>query len=110
MTPIDQALAALAEPRRRALVERLRGGEQRPSELADALALSRPAVSRHLKVLRDAGLVEERIAPGDARERLVRLQPRALAPLQAWLEDLAAMWDDQLESFAAHVEERHRER
>jgi DNA-binding transcriptional ArsR family regulator len=101
---VDQMLAALADPRRRALVELLRARGRRPGELAEALSLSRPATSRHLKLLREAGLVDEVIAERDARERIVTLRPESLAPLQQWLEDVAAMWDDQLEAFKAHVE------
>ena len=104
MTPVDRTLAALADPRRRELVDVLRGGARRPGDLATALSLSRPATSRHLKVLREAGLVDEDIGERDGRERIVRLRPAALAPLRAWLEDVAAMWSDQLDAFVAHAE------
>jgi DNA-binding transcriptional ArsR family regulator len=101
---VDRTLAALADPRRRALIELLRAGGWRPGDLSEALSVPRPAISRHLKVLREAGLIDEVIGERDGRERIVRLQPRALASLQAWLEDVAAMWDDQLEAFVAHAE------
>jgi DNA-binding transcriptional ArsR family regulator len=101
---VDRTLAALADPHRRELVELLRDRAQRPGELATALSLSRPATSRHLKVLRDAGLIDEVIAERDARERIVRLRPQALTDLRDWLEDVAALWDDQLEAFKAHAE------
>ena len=73
----------LAEPRRRELLDLLRGGERPVGELVDHLDLSQPAVSNHLRVLRDAGLVEVR---QDAQRRWYRLRPAPLAEIDAWLE------------------------
>ncbi|MDJ0827507.1 MAG: metalloregulator ArsR/SmtB family transcription factor [Rhodobacter sp.] len=95
----DTAIAALADPTRRALVERLRAGPQPVGVLADDLPISRPAVSQHLKVLSDAGLLE--VEPQGAR-RLYRLAPRGLDELRAYLDGL---WDDALSSFAARARE-----
>lgn len=106
MSRIDDTLAALADPSRRAMVEMLREGPVRPSRLAEALELSRPAVSRHLKVLRQAELVREQIDEHDARVRLVQLQPAALGEVRGWIDDVQAMWEQQLDSFAAHVERK----
>ncbi len=90
-------IAALADPTRRALVDRLRDGPQAVSVLARDLPVSRPAVSQHLKVLSDAGLlaVEAR-----GTRRLYRLAPRGLDDLRAYLDGL---WGDALDRFADHV-------
>ncbi len=92
-------LAALADPTRRALVERLRAGPQPVGVLAGDLPISRPAVSQHLKVLSDAGLLL--VEPRGTR-RLYRLAPRGLDELRAYLDGL---WDDALASFAARAQE-----
>ena len=84
---VDRTLAALADPARRAIVELLQGQPQRPSEVARRLAVSRPTLSRHLRVLREAGLLDERIADGDAdvtpqdRQRVAVLLAEARAQL-----------------------------
>jgi DNA-binding transcriptional ArsR family regulator len=74
---------ALADPVRRAIVERLAGGEVGAGEIADAFPISRPAISRHLRVLREAGLVTSRVA---GQHRIYALDRRPLAELDAWLE------------------------
>jgi len=107
---LDRTLAALADPNRRAIVERLRARPQRPSEVADALSMSRPAMSRHLRVLRRAGLVSQEALEDDARARLVSLRTEPLTRLRAWVEDVEAMWADQLDAFKAHAERVHRSR
>lgn len=101
---LDRTLAALAEPQRRAIVEALRDGELRPSELADRLAISRPALSRHLRVLRQAGLVTQQAGDPDARARPIRLQPEQLGAVRHWLESVEAFWADQLVAFKRHAE------
>ena len=107
---LDRTLAALADPTRRAIVERLRKKPQRPSEVAEALSMSRPAMSRHLRVLRRAGLIAQETLEDDARAHLIQLRTEPLARLRAWVEDVEAMWGDQLESFKAHAERVHRSR
>ncbi len=107
---LDRTLAALADPTRRAIVERLRARPQRPSEVADALSMSRPAMSRHLRVLRRAGLVAQEALEDDARARLVSLRTEPLTRLRAWVEDVEAMWADQLQAFKVHAERAHRSR
>jgi len=107
---LDRTLAALADPTRRAIVERLRTRPQRPSEVADALSMSRPAMSRHLRVLRRAGLVAQETLEDDARARLVSLRTEPLTRLRAWVEDVEAMWADQLQAFKVHAERAHRSR
>lgn len=101
---LDRTLQALADPTRRGVVELLRGQPRRAGELAAALAASPPALSRHLRVLRETGLVEEEPLPGDARVRLLRLCPQPFAELRGWLEELESFWSDQLASFKAHAE------
>jgi DNA-binding transcriptional ArsR family regulator len=88
-------LAALGDPTRRAIVDRLRARPRSVGELADALPVSQPAVSQHLAVLRDAGLVEGR---REGRRSIYRLRPEGLEPLRVWVE---AMWDDALAAYAA---------
>ena len=107
---LDRTLAALADPTRRAIVERLRRRPLRPSEVAEALSMSRPAMSRHLRVLRRAGLIAQETLEEDARARLIRLRTEPLARLRAWVEDVEAMWGDQLQAFKAHAERVHRSR
>lgn len=105
---LDRTLSALADPTRRAIVERLRRRPLRPSEVAEALSMSRPAMSRHLRVLRRAGLIAEEAVEEDARARLIRLRTEPLSALRAWVEDVEAMWGDQLQAFKAHAERAQR--
>ena len=110
---LDRTLQALAEPTRRAVVGLLRDGPQRAGEIADALAMSRQAMSRHLRVLRQAGVIQEVAAadPGDdARARIYRLDAQPLADLQAWLGDVQAFWGAQMQAFRKRAERVARER
>jgi DNA-binding transcriptional ArsR family regulator len=107
---LDRTLAALADPSRRAIVELLRQRTRRPSEVADALSLSRPALSRHLKVLRLAGLVAEELDQADARARTVRLRPEPFARLRSWVEEVESFWTDQLGAFKTYAENGSRRR
>lgn len=94
MIPLDAPFAALADPTRRAILARLAEGEATVQDLARPFAISQPAVSRHLRVLEEAGLIETRIA-GTARPR--RLKPDAMAQLWHWLGQYRALWDDQFQ-------------
>lgn len=85
MTDLPAAFAALSDPTRLAIVERLLQGEATVGELARPFALSQPAISQHLRVLEEAGLIESRVA-GSTRPR--RLRPEAVADLWAWLDRL----------------------
>jgi DNA-binding transcriptional ArsR family regulator len=89
------ALEALAEPNRRRILDLLREGERPVGELVDALAVSQPAVSKHLGVLRTAGLVDVR---ADAQRRLYRLRPDGLRELDEWLAPYRALWADRLDA------------
>lgn len=101
---LDRVLAALADPHRRRTVDLLRGGPRRAGDLARALDLPAPAMSRHLRVLRQSGLVEETHPDFDARVRIYALRPEPIAGLRAWLEETERMWTDQLAAFRAHLE------
>lgn len=97
---------ALADPARRQVVQLLGESPKRAGELAAAANMSAPAMSRHLRVLLQAGVVTDERTTQDARMRFFRLRPQSLAALQAWLDQLQAHWDEQLSSFKRHVEER----
>jgi DNA-binding transcriptional ArsR family regulator len=93
---------AVAEPSRRRILDLLRAREQPVTELVAQLALSQPAVSKHLRVLRQAGLVEARI---DAQRRVYRLRSEPLREIDAWLAPYRALWRDSLDRLAAHLDE-----
>jgi DNA-binding transcriptional ArsR family regulator len=103
---LDRTLLALADPTRRGVVDLLRRKPRRAGELAEALAMSPPAMSRHLRVLRATGLVEEDVLAEDARVRVYRLRPEPFAALRAWLDEVESFWGEQLGSFKDHVEKR----
>lgn len=91
----------LAEPRRRQILDLLRTGERPVGELVDRLAVSQPAVSKHLKVLRDFGLVEVR---HDAQRRWYRLRPEPLAELDSWLAPYRRLWEARLDALERHLD------
>jgi DNA-binding transcriptional ArsR family regulator len=101
LTPL---LHALADPTRLGVVQLLSTGPRRAGELAAASGLSAPAMSKHLRVLLEAGLVADERPPDDARVRIFRLRPESVVALRAWLDQLQAHWDDQLRAFKRHVE------
>ena len=100
---LDRVFAALADPTRRGVVDRLRQRDQRAGELAEALAVSPQALSRHLRILRQCDLVEELTVEHDARVRLYRLRREQFQRLRAWVDQVEVLWQDQLTAFAAHV-------
>ena len=104
MSSVDGTLAALSDPTRRAVVELLRRKPLRAGEIAEALEITPPALSRHLRVLRRAGLIVDDEPEHDARVRLYRLNPKAFASLKAWLGEVEAFWDGQLDSLKKHAE------
>jgi DNA-binding transcriptional ArsR family regulator len=101
-------LGALADPTRRQVVELLGTAPRRAGELAAAVGMSAPAMSRHLKVLLQSGIVTDERTVADARLRYFKLRPHSMVALQAWLDQLQANWDEQLASFRRHMEERAR--
>jgi DNA-binding transcriptional ArsR family regulator len=103
---LDETFAALADPTRRAMIGLLREQPLRPSAIARALSMSRPATSQHLGVLRKAGLVTETISEQDARVRVYQLRPEPFSDLRAWLDEVEAFWGEQLAGFKAYAERR----
>ena len=109
---LDRAFAALADPHRRRAIELLGERPRRAGELASALGLSPPAMSRHLRQLKASGLVEETHPDEfDARVRIYALKDGALkdgamADVKAWLAETEAMWTTQLAAFKRHVEKK----
>jgi DNA-binding transcriptional ArsR family regulator len=95
------AFEAIAEPNRRRILDLLRGGERPAGDVVEALAISQPGVSKHLKLLREAGLVRVR---ADGQRRLYSVEPLSLAPLEAWLEPYRAFWSGKLDALEAHLE------
>lgn len=95
------AFTAIADPTRRAILDALRQREQSAGEIAALFPVSRPAVSRHLRVLRGAGLVRERRS---ARSRIYSLQPAPLQDVERWLEDYRLFWGARLQDLKALVE------
>lgn len=100
--PYTNALAALADPTRRAVFERLRAGPVSVGEIAAELPVSRPAVSQHLKVLKDAGLVRQEAV---GTRRLYEVDPHGLGELRTWLE---RFWTEALDAFKREVERQPR--
>ena len=94
--------AALAEPNRRQILDLLRGGERSVGDLVDRLTLSQPGVSKHLKVLREAGLVAVR---SEGKQRMYALRSQPLTEVDAWLEPYRAFWSDRLDALERHLEE-----
>ena len=94
--------AVLAEDNRRLILDLLLDGERPVGELVDALAISQPTVSKHLRVLRDAGLVEVRV---DGARRLYRLRPEPLDEVARWLEPYRRAWADRLEVLGEHLDQ-----
>jgi DNA-binding transcriptional ArsR family regulator len=86
----------------------LRSSPRRAGELAEEVAMSRPALSRHLRVLRDSGLVETETLTDDARGRVYRLRADRFVALQAWLDQIQAFWSEQLGAFKQHAEKSRR--
>jgi len=101
------ALEALAEPTRRRIVELLAEGERSAGEIAAHFETSRPGVSRHLRVLREHGLVQVR---DDAQRRFYSLDPTPLAELDAWLAQYRGYWTNRLDAFDTEIRRRKRQR
>ena len=100
---LDSWLAALADPTRRRIAEML-SDEPRPAgEIHRAFPIAAPAVSRHLRVLREAGLISERPVPDDRRVRLYALEPRPVNELSDWLRQLGQGWQSRLDAFQGYV-------
>lgn len=99
----EQLLLALADGTRRRIVEMLASRPHAASEIHRAFPIAAPAVSRHLRVLREAGLIEERRPDDDRRVRLYALRPEAVHEVMGWLDELTRLWQQQLDSFKDYV-------
>src|SRR6202161_1666984 len=97
---MSTVFGVLAEPQRRRILDLVRDSERSVGELVDALSISQPAVSKHLRVLREAGLVEARV---DEQRRLYRLRPEPLRELDAWLAPYRQAWAASLDKLEAHL-------
>lgn len=102
---IAPLLQALAEPTRLRAVELLSAAPRRAGELSEALGVTAPAMSKHLRVLLRAGIVSAERPADDARLRVFRLREESVAAVRAWLDQLQAHWDEQLSAFRSHVEQ-----
>jgi DNA-binding transcriptional ArsR family regulator len=102
MTPFE----VLAEPNRRRILDLLRDDERSVGELVDRIGLSQPGVSKHLRVLRDAGLVDVRV---EAQRRWYGLRPEPLAEVDRWLEPYRRLWASRLDALERHLDERAKE-
>jgi len=105
---LDRTLAALADPHRRRVVDLLRERPYRAGDLAQAARLPFPTMSRHLRTLRQSGLVEEDRDAFDSRVRIYRLKAEAMDELKRWLAETDAMWARQLAAFKAHLQKNPR--
>jgi DNA-binding transcriptional ArsR family regulator len=97
-----EPFTAIADPVRRRIVERLAGGEKTAGELGEGFVISQPAVSKHLRILREAGLVE---ATAEAQRRLYRLTPAPLAQVDGWLTSCRKLWEERFDALKAYVED-----
>src|SRR5215217_2271529 len=99
---MTSAFAVLAEPNRRRILDLLRERERPVGELVDALSVSQPTVSKHLRVMRDAGVVEARV---DAQRRLYRVRPEPLREIDRWLGPYRALWTESLDRLERHLDD-----
>jgi DNA-binding transcriptional ArsR family regulator len=95
--------AALAEPTRRRIVDELRVSERSVNELVEALAMSQPAVSKHLRVLRETGLVDRRT---EAQQRIYRIEAEPFRALDQWLEPYRRLWTRHLDALERHLDNK----
>jgi len=100
--PVD-TFAVVAEPTRRRILDELRRADSSVGELVDALAVSQPTVSKHLKVLRDAGFVSCRTA---AQRRVYRIEARQLEVIHEWLEPYRRLWSTHLDALERHLDDQ----
>jgi DNA-binding transcriptional ArsR family regulator len=107
---LDRTLLALADPTRRQVIELLGKKPRRAGDLAAALSISSPRLSRHLRVLRKGGLVEDTGVEHDARVSLYRLRPGRFAILRSWLDEVEPFWTAELGAFKAHAERTRRKK
>jgi len=100
---VSAVFQVLGEPRRLAILELLRDGEKAVGELVERLGASQPVVSKHLRILKQAGLVEAR---PDAQHRIYRIRPEPLAELDDWLASYRTLWSTHLDRLEEHLNQR----
>ncbi len=98
---VPSAFEVIVEPNRRAILSLLAGSEQSVSEIEKQLRMSQPAVSKHLRILRDAGFVQSRV---DAQRRLYRIRPEPLQEVDGWLEQFRKLWAPHLDALERHLD------
>ncbi|WP_027801464.1 ArsR/SmtB family transcription factor [Paraburkholderia dilworthii] len=101
---MDSTFAIIAEPSRRAILSLLASSEQSVGDIEEQLKLSQPSVSKHLRVLRDAGFVESRV---DAQRRVYRIKPEPLMEIDAWLAPFRRFWSVHLDALERHLDQTH---
>ena len=101
---LSATLSALADENRRAVIDLLKEQPRRAGEIAAALSLTPPALSRHLRVLRRSGLIRQQGLEQDARVRIYHLQKKPFDQLRGWLEEVETFWAGELAAFSDHVE------
>ena len=109
-TNLDTTLSALADQNRRAVVDLLKKHPRRAGEIADALCLTPPALSRHLRVLRRGGLIHEEGVEEDARVRIYHLRKEPFDQLRCWLTEVETFWAGELAAFRDHVDRTKKRR
>jgi DNA-binding transcriptional ArsR family regulator len=102
---VESSFAILAEPNRRAILSMLASSERSVGELEDGLRMSQPSVSKHLRVLREAGFVESRV---DAQRRLYRIRPEPLMEVDAWLAPFRRFWSAHVDALERHLDRMDR--
>jgi DNA-binding transcriptional ArsR family regulator len=107
---LDASFGALADATRREMLRSLLQKPRRAGELAECVAMTPQALSRHLRVLRRAGLIAEEGLEADARVRIYSVHPEAFTPVQEWLTQVEELWRRQLQAFKAYAEVAHRAR
>jgi DNA-binding transcriptional ArsR family regulator len=105
MKSMDSAFQIIAEPNRRAILSLLVSSQQSVGEIERRLRMSQPTVSKHLRVLREAGFVESTV---DAQRRLYRLKPEPLHEVNAWLEQFRRFWSDRVDALERHLDRMER--
>lgn len=101
---MESAFAVIAEPSRRAILSLLASSERSVGEIEERLRMPQPSVSKHLRVLRDSGLVESRV---DAQRRLYRLRPEPLMEVDAWLDPFRRFWSAHVDALERHLDRMH---
>jgi DNA-binding transcriptional ArsR family regulator len=104
---MESAFSIIAEPNRRAILSLLASSERSVSELEDRLRMPQPSVSKHLRVLREAGLVEARV---DAQRRVYRIRAEPLMEIDAWLEDFRRFWSTHVDALERHLDRMEKSR